>query len=222
MSDLNIHQIPISLSYSLEDARTYFEDALRKAQERLVKFAGRYGWESLTAESLADSAEFFDNKTDFDRRVIELCHLDPETKILDTACAGLENRVLIAVAPQLYAKIYPDGLVDGDAAFEKVLTHEMAHHLHIRILEGDEDAMGPIWFFEGFALFAADQFENALVALSDEEIRALIDAKARGSYKKYAPLFRRLVAKAGLPELVAKATEPDFNEWAKSVLLVNG
>ena len=40
---------------------------------------------------------------------------------------------------------------DGDEenAFEKLLAHEMAHRLHIRILNGNENAMGQYGSMKG-------------------------------------------------------------------------
>ncbi len=67
-----------------------------------------------------------------------------------------------------YAEIYPEGI--EDKSFEKLLTHEMAHRLHIRILDGNEEAMGPIWFFEGFAIYIADQLIKPEINLSKKEM----------------------------------------------------
>jgi hypothetical protein len=47
--------------------------------------------------------------------------------------------------------------------FEKLLTHEMAHRLHIRILDGSEEAMGPVWFYGALIDNSADFMHNAVM-----------------------------------------------------------
>lgn len=80
----------------------------------------------------------------------------------------LENRRLMAVAPQMYHDSYPDGREKN--AYEKLLAHEIFHRLHVRILNGNEESMGPVWFFEGFAIYAADQFSESHAKMTDSEI----------------------------------------------------
>ncbi|MEZ4536771.1 MAG: hypothetical protein R3D26_17495 [Cyanobacteriota/Melainabacteria group bacterium] len=102
----------------------------------------------------------------------------PELKnktIPKTFAAGIEKGVYFSVSPAVYARIYPQG--EDPDAFEKLFTHELAHRLHVRILDGDEERMGPIWFFEGFATIASGQFEKNKADLSAEEIAKLLDQK---------------------------------------------
>jgi hypothetical protein len=65
----------------------------------------------------------------------------------------------MAVSPELYAENYPEGIEED--SYEKLLAHKIAHGLHIRILNGDEGRMGPTWFFEGFAIYAVEQFRES-------------------------------------------------------------
>lgn len=73
--------------------------------------------------------------------------------------------------------------------------------------------MGPIWFFEGFALFAADQFENSTLVLTKDEIIEIIGNEERGSYEKYAFIFRYILNKLPLQELVTKAGDQNFTDF---------
>ncbi len=180
-----------------------------------MEFAERHGWGHLTGKSFADRAAMFDSKEAFDRAVIEVCELDPSTRLLPTACAALERRVLLSVSPELYARVYPEGVEEG--SFEKLLAHEMAHRLHIRILDGDEDAMGPVWFFEGFAIHAAGQFRDSAPRLSHGEIWETIRSRTRGSYARYASVFGHLLKYAELAELVAMAGREDFLGWLREI-----
>jgi hypothetical protein len=165
------------------------------------------------AEPFFDTAAIFDNKPDFDAEIIRLFDLDPaETSLPATYSGMLHQRRLAVVSPELYRANYPEG--DEPAAFEKLLAHEIAHHLHIRVLGGDEDAMGPVWFYEGFALVAAGQFEGRDVALTPDDRRRIIAESERRSYREYAPLLRHLLKSAPLADMVKRASQPDFNDWA--------
>lgn len=199
------------LPESLATRRRELTDAVATALLRVRSFARTYGWEELTWESFMDRVKIFDKKRDFDHALLTEAGQDPTTQLPATYCAALENRVLMAVSPELYAQAYPEGI--EEASYEKLLAHEIAHRLHVRILAGNEEAMGPIWFFEGFAIFAADQLGKTQVTLTPQEIWDVVGDPERGSYAKCAMVFRRFAAKAPLPVLVKKAGEPGFVEW---------
>ena len=94
----------------------------------------------------------------------------------------------------------------------------MAHRLHIRILKGDEEAMGPIWFFEGFAIYAAGQFENRSLKLNADEIREIVKSESRGSYVRYGAVIRYFLEKAAIHELVQHAGQRVFFEWLQKLI----
>nr|HXK50876.1 hypothetical protein [Clostridiales bacterium] len=68
----------------------------------------------------------------------------------------------------------------------------------------------PVWFYEGFALYAADQFCHSKISMTREEIIDILKTEERGSYEKYAFIFRYLVKLVPLKELVSKAVDKDF------------
>jgi hypothetical protein len=113
----------------------------------------------------------------------------------------------------LYRQNYPEGI--EEKSFEKLITHEMAHRLHIRILNGDEHAMGPIWFFEGFAIYAAGQFEKSQAKLNSTEIWEIIKEQERGSYKNYSFVFRYFLTRVSINDLVERAGKKDFLDWLR-------
>jgi len=119
----------------------------------------------------------------------------------------------MAVSPELYSQIYPEGI--EDKSFEKLITHEMAHRLHIRILNGNENAMGPLWFFEGFAIYAAGQFAN--YNLRPAEVWEVVKGTKRRSYQKYGATFRYLLQRAPLQELIERAGRNDFLKWLHQI-----
>ncbi|MBN2174474.1 MAG: hypothetical protein JW731_10090 [Bacteroidales bacterium] len=199
--------LPSELVYRHEE----FEMNVSAATNNIYEFANQYGWKEFTEEPFMDSVMIFGTKKEFDKTLLMIAGADTTISLPETYCAALENRTLMAVSPEIYASVYPQGI--EDKSYEKLLTHEIAHRLHVRILKGDEDAMGPVWFFEGFALFAADQFRNTDLHLSTGEMKQIINDPDRGSYLKYAVLFRVLVKKVLLKELIEKAGEEGFNEW---------
>ena len=73
--------------------------------------------------------------------------------------------------------------------------------------------MGPIWFFEGFAIYAAGQFEEDKTKLTKTEIKKVISTQDRISYRKYALVIRKILKKITLHEAVMNAFREDFNDW---------
>lgn len=213
--EAGVYQIPLELSPSLEAQRHFLQEAILNAQRRLRAFAHKYHWQHHTDEPFAKSFQVFADKPSFDRTLLAVCGLDPTIELPATYCGALEQGILMTVAPELYRQLYPEG--DEETAFEKLLTHEMAHRLHIRILAGDEEAMGAVWFYEGFALFAAGQFEKNAPHLTVPEIFEIVNNPERGSYKRYAAVFQYFVNKAPLEELVKRASTPDFIQWLQEI-----
>ncbi len=205
------HKPPLSLTAALERQRGVLEKAIFDAHDRVRGFAERFGWECHMDEPFIDGASFFDNKDDFDSALRELLEMDPAAVLPKTFCACLEERRLMAVSPELYAQLYPQGV--EEKSFEKLLAHEIAHRLHIRILDGDEDRMGPVWFFEGFAIFAADQFAHSTMRLTPAKIWEIVRQEERGSYEQYSVVLDHFLRRASLPALAIRAGESDFLEW---------
>ena len=73
--------------------------------------------------------------------------------------------------------------------------------------------MGPIWFFEGFAVYVADQYVGSTPNLSESEIWQVVDATKRGSYPKYKAVFIHFLKGTTLSEYMKQAGEPDFTKW---------
>ena len=203
-----MNNIPIVLPQTLQSRSDEFSIYLDKAIERVQKFASEHGWEQHTEQSFMDKVMIFDSKPEFDKMLLELCEMLPDIELPETYCGALEERVLAVVTPEIYSTVYPQGVEED--FYTKILAHEIAHRLHVRILDGDEEAMGPVWFFEGFALYAADQFFHSKISLTKEEIIDILQTEERGSYEKYAYIFRYLVKLVPLKELVSKAGEKDF------------
>jgi len=209
--------LKLILSNSLAHRRIEFQKQIEAAKENIRVFSKKHNWENLTKEEFMDSIMIFDNKNHFDKTFLILSEMDTLTVLPASYCAALEKRTLTAMSPEYYAKIYPDGVEAN--SYEKLITHEIAHRLHIKILAGDEEAMGPIWFYEGFAIYVADQFSKSNLKLSKQEMIEIMQNPERGSYLKYNFIFRYFVEKMPLKELILKAKNKNFNE--ELILLIN-
>jgi hypothetical protein len=200
-----VHDIPIELAAALEPQRACLHSTLLAAQRRLTYFALKHGYQAHVQQPFARLFHVYADKLSFDHDLLELCGLDTTIELPSTYCAALEQGVLVSVSPELYRCLYPQG--DEESAYEKLLTHEMAHRLHIRVLGGNEEAMGPVWFYEGFALYAAGQFERIASHLTAAEIWDVVNAEEGGDYRQYATLFRHFLEKAPLQQLIDMAGE---------------
>ena len=211
MLEDGVYDIPLTLPESLEPQRDGFHHALINAQRRLRDFAYRNEWDQFLNESFAQRVEIYDNQNEFIQALLRRMGADPSTDLPETISAALEEGVFMSVSPEVYSRIYPEGI--EDKSFEKLIAHEMAHRLHIRILGGDEDAMGPIWFFEGFAILAAGQFEDA--SMQPGEIWQIVTEKERGSYRKDGALIRYFLKRVSIQEMVKRAADKDFVDWLR-------
>ena len=209
--EAGVFKAPLKLSEKLEQDRDFYMQVILDAQKRIRTFAEEFKWKDLITDPFFKGVEIYSDKKDFDNALRKSLKLHKDFIIPESACAALENEILFSVSKELYRKIYPEG--DEQNAFEKLLAHEIAHRLHIRILEGNEDAMGPIWFFEGFAIYAAGQFEGDKTKLTKTEIKKVISTQDRISYRKYALVIREILKKISLHEAVMNAFREDFNEW---------
>lgn len=160
-----------------------------------------------------DRVEIFGTKESFDAAVSGATGISP-AGLPKSFCACLEGRIFRGVSPELYKENYPEGI--EDAAYEKLIAHEIAHRLHVGVLEGAEEKMGPIWFFEGFAIVAADQFRETMPRLTMQMMLDIIRDDKRGSYRQYAAVMKHALAKVELSQMVAKAGGDDFSEWLQA------
>jgi hypothetical protein len=212
--ETGVFDYPLVLTADLEGQRAELRSALRDAQRRLVRFAATHGWLAHVEMPFATEARIFGTKAGFDRDVIALTGAPPATILPKSYSAALEGDVLVSVSPALYAANTPQGAQTGE--FEKLLTHEFAHRLHIRLLDGHEDDMGPMWFFEGFACYAAGQFSDDLTEPDKALLGKVLGATSRGGYAEYAKVFRFFARKVALPDLIAEPRKPTFASWAKN------
>lgn len=208
-------EVRLAIPPSLEPQRGSLKRSITAAVDRIHAFAREQRWEDLTREPFFDAVRIFDDKAAFDAFLLATTGMDPGTKLPAEFCAALEERILIAVSPEMYDAVYPDGREPG--SYAKLLAHEIAHRLHIRILKGDEEAMGPVWFYEGFAIYAADQMNDPTYRLSDDELWHIVENPNRGSYKKYGAVIRQFLKKTTIKEMVERAGKDSYTRWLRTL-----
>ncbi|MEK6707081.1 MAG: hypothetical protein AABZ06_14990 [Bdellovibrionota bacterium] len=206
----------IDLSSSLEVQRTKIEYTFLRAMQRVEAFASKNGWKELVRNPFIKHARIFDAKPEFHRYLEKLTGQLFDGNPPSGLSAVLENGEFLSVSPTLYLEIYPEA--NEPNAFEKLIAHEIIHRLHVRILKGNEDAMGPVWFYEGFAILGAGQFEKITDELSKSEILELIKSEKRRSYRKYAGVMLYILKRTSLLELVSRAKKPDFVSWLSDLI----
>ncbi len=205
-------QRPLSLPRNLTGAREYFAKAVLEAEDVARAFC-KLHWPAVDCNvQHFDAVEVFSSQEALWQRVLQINRVEDAPMPTAGLAAALEGRVLLAVTPDVYREVAPDYAGASEAAWSRLLAHEIVHRLHVQVLKGDEDAMGPQWFYEGFAVLGADQ--QIIEPLPSEELQELLAwVKAKNAYSRYGALMQRLAAKIPLTELVKNAGGKEFESW---------
>ncbi len=190
-------------------------DSAVTAYAIVKRFAAKHGWSDHVSVFFDQGVEIFATQAALWSRVQALHGLSGQPLPTKGLAAALEKHILLAVSPTEYRRVHPEYSA-AEGAWERVLAHEIAHRLHVAILAGDEDAMGPVWFYEGFAVVVSGDLKSAPVdaATAWENTKA----KGAGSYHKYAAALRFFSSRVPLRELVANAGRKDFHAWLRARL----
>jgi hypothetical protein len=179
-------------------------------------FADRHGWSSSTLDPFFRAVELYDSQQALWRRILELNALEDAPLPTDALTAALEEGVLLAVFREQAEQSRPEYFRTFDD-WTRALAHELVHRLHVRILQGNEDAMGPQWFYEALAVIGSGQALGVDREIEDvDEALRLSKTTGRGSYAEYAAALRFFARRIPLPRLVEKAADPDFEAWLRS------
>jgi hypothetical protein len=176
-----------------------------------ARFAAAHGW-SARMSGLFRAVEIFAAQEALWHRVLALNGIAPRPLPTKGLAGGVEKGILVLVTPEEYRRVQPDyAAVDG--AYRRLIAHEIAHRLHVSILRGDDDAMGPVWFYEGFAVVASGDLRTTPVSVT--QAWEATQAKGPGSYRSYAAALRCFMGQVRIEELVARAGRPDFETWLR-------
>ncbi len=200
----------LTLSPGLESRRNSFSIILRSGQRRIRDFAKRHKWQRFTASPLVRKVAIYDDKEEFDLAAARL-RRGSSARIPRTLVAAEKRGELALVSPDVYRELASEG-IEMDS-YEKLVAHELAHVLHGRILDGAQELAGPEWFSEGFAVYAAGQFEMLQQEPSHDEIVRVVQGAERGNLRLDGAVVRYFARKIPLQDLVKRASQAGFRAW---------
>ncbi len=192
-----------------------FQVVVQRAAAEVLLFSEKHQLKIKRQKDFVDSVVWYESKSKFDKMISTHSSWPKGTPVPATYVGVGLKKEFHVVSWDAYKVIHP---ADAERDYHKLLVHELTHLLHIAALDGREDDMGPMWFFEGLACFAADQYPNA-PNLSRKRIEEILSDTKRGSYAEYVAAFRRLTKKESLSALIKKAGSKDFTAWAKTAFV---
>ena len=189
-----------------KSARASMDDA-----ELLVaSFAFSHDFGTAYSRGIAREVQVFATKEAFDHFLQVTGEWPAQTPVPANVVAVFNNGRLLAAAEVDARRTNP--AIDSHDAYVRILAHELVHGLHVAVLRGDKAAMGPRWFFEGFAVAAAGQFDEQHISQAD--YRAVIAGLPKADYRLFGAAVRKLAQTHSYAELIERARKPDFDTWA--------
>lgn len=214
--ELGVWDLPLALPLSLEHRRDILSIFLRSGQRRVRDFARRHKWQHHTATPLVQSVAIYEDKEKFDLAAARLIG-GAAGRIPRTRVAAVRRGEMVLVSPDTYRDLAAEG-IEADS-YERLVAHELAHVLHARLLDGAEEFAGPEWFYEGFAVYAAGQFELLQQEPSQDEIIRVLQGAERGNLRLGGSVVRYFARKVPLEELVKRAGHSNFRAWLLQIAL---
>lgn len=193
-------EVPTIQYISTSDDRD-FKKHLTESISVLLDFSKRENLGVKSVDSFVTKVVLYKTKADFDNMVSTSPGWPKNTPVPKTYVGVGETKTLHVVSWDAYKEIHPSDSIDD---YKKLLVHELAHLLHIAVVDGREDEMGPTWFFEGFACYVAGQYPDSVIT-AKEELRMIFKESSRGSYQTHSAIFRKLASRMSIKELLTKA-----------------
>lgn len=187
-------------------------------------FATAHGWRELVPARPFAAVEILPDAEALWARLLVVGEAPPDQlRPAALPSAGIEAERLLVLTDAGYRANAPQHAALPDA-WSRLVAHELVHELHVAVLAAagrTEAAMGPRWFFEGLAVVGSGQDFDVHAGLAYPDVpSALADVAEPDpatSYRRYAAAVRLLARKVPLPELVARAGDPDFEGWLRSL-----
>ena len=138
-----------------------------------------------------------------------LAHLRAAGECMDAVPEGLvaasKDGAVYILAADAVQEVRPEFLMLPQG-WERLIAHEFAHLLHELRVGCDPECLGPRWFFEGLACWAAGQrFIDILPDIPIASLPELLACKGRVEYAWFEAVVRRLAEFTPLDDLVARA-----------------
>jgi hypothetical protein len=189
-----------------EDFKKRLDDSIAK----LLEFSEQEELGVRNVSAFVKEVVLYGSKTSFDSMITSSPGW-PKGNPVPANYVGMgEKGIFHVVSWPVYKQIHPTDSVED---YQKLLTHELGHLLHIAALNGNEDDMGPLWFFEGLACLMADQYLDS--KLPDHlKIESIIKSTERNNYQDYVSIVRVVNRKKSVRELIQLAKNKSFADLA--------
>ncbi len=175
-----------------------FEKKLATAVARILYFSEKEGLGISDATTFVSKVFVYGTKAAFDKTLTSSPSWQAGISVPINYVGYGQSKQFHVLSFTAYQRIHPDASVDD---YTKLLTHELAHLFHISFLQGQEDEMGPTWFFEGFACYVAGQYQTSVLP-EGSRLTKIKSQTGRGSYEDYAAIFRYLTRRSSVRELL--------------------
>lgn len=205
----------VSIRYSNSDRDTEFEKQVNGSLVDIFAFSKRNDLSSEKVSEFVNEAILYGTKAAFDDFMKSQPGWQKNRDVPKSFVGGGESKKFHVVSWNVYKNIFPEAAI---VDYPKLITHELTHLFHISYLEGKEDNVGPIWFYEGFACLVAQQFLDEPLP-SNEKIKDILKSPERGNYKLYASILRKLSHSISLKDLLDGGHNSDFSKIAEGHLL---
>ncbi|MGD9910734.1 MAG: hypothetical protein AB7U79_09100 [Candidatus Izemoplasmatales bacterium] len=201
-------KIELAWNHTLKDAEA-IEKSYLHAKTILKDFISVNHLPALGSLELIDEIIVFNKHSDFKKILISTLSMNKED--IQPTCVGtIWKKTLYLMTKSYYFDHYASGI--ETFGYEKLIAHELAHAYHIHLLDGIEEKMGPVWFYEGFAIFASGQFASKIEKVSNQHLERILFSEDRMFYQLYGALFHELVVHEDLMSLVSDAANPHFSQ----------
>jgi hypothetical protein len=198
-----------------ESRRADVVRAVADAVDIVHRFAVQHGWSSHVTAPFFRGVELYLTQEELWQRILELNDVQDVPVPTDALTAALEKDILLAVVREEAERARPEYFQTEDD-WVRALAHEMIHRLHVRILGGNENAMGPQWFYEGFAVLGSGQALGIDQRVDDvDNALSMAAFTGRGAYARYAAAIRFFAERIPLQRLVANAERAAFQDWLR-------
>ena len=204
--------IPIAYFECARD--TCYADTVAMCVGRVLDFSVVNRLGIRDAHQVAGWVQVYGSKLRFDQVMRSSPGWPPNVTVPRTYLGVAQDRVLRVVSWPAYHDVHPD---HGKSEYHALIAHEIAHLLHVAAVNGRDQDMGPVWFYEGFAVLVAGQYLGHPLP-NPNRMREILHSDKRGDYREYGALVRGLAARVPIAELLRRAMRPNFSTYVESVL----
>lgn len=211
---LNARGNSISIEQVGTNNDSNFQSSLESSVAEILQFSKKNDLGISQPGAFVNRVILYGSKSNFDKMLSSSKDWPKDVPVPKTYVGVGQDKIFHVVSWTAYKAIHPE---DQYRDYQKVITHELGHLFHVAYLKGEDDKMGPIWFYEGFACLIADQYPEANLP-PKEKVLDILKNPTRGNYKVYAAILRAIVKKRPIAKLLDQAENPKFSEDVENFL----